>query len=149
MIPILHSSAVITPGQLGPTSTELDIPGCFVDADHVDDRNAFGNSDDDRDSGIDRLENCVGGKRGGTKIMVALAPVSLNRFVNGIKHGQVGDGLATFAGVTPPTILVPYRKTPAGVKFTDAAGDSLANDFGVFVDEDAHDFRFQFSVFSY
>ncbi len=51
-------------------------------------------------------------KAGGTKIIVASAAGLLDRFADGVEHGQAFDRLPALPGVTPPTICVPYSRQP-------------------------------------
>ena len=60
MMPILHSPAVITPGQFGPTRRDLEPREGALHLHHVGDRNAFGDADDQLDLGIDRLRDRIG-----------------------------------------------------------------------------------------
>ena len=48
MMPILHSSGVMMPGQLGPISTDVAVLQRRLDLQHVQHRNAFGDADDHR-----------------------------------------------------------------------------------------------------
>ena len=66
MMPILHAPAVMTPGQLGPISREFEPLQRALHLDHVENRNALGDADNQRDAGVDRFADRVGGTGGGT-----------------------------------------------------------------------------------
>jgi hypothetical protein len=57
MMPILHSSGVMTPGQFGPIRRDFDLSSTRLDLDHVEHRNAFGDADDERDLGVDGFDD--------------------------------------------------------------------------------------------
>ncbi len=59
----LALAGVITPGQFGPISRDFEPRQRALHLDHVEHRNAFGDADDQRDLGVDRLEDRVGGER--------------------------------------------------------------------------------------
>ena len=63
MMPILHSLGVSTPGQLGPISRDLEPVERALHLDHVEHRDALGDADDQRELGVDGLEDGVGGER--------------------------------------------------------------------------------------
>ena len=70
MMPILHSPGVMMPGQFGPIRRDVRMPfSAFFTAHHVEDRNAFGDADDERmpASAASRIASAANG--GGTKIM--------------------------------------------------------------------------------
>ena len=62
MMPILHASGVITPGQLGPIRRDLRAGQRALHAHHVEHRDALGDADDQRDLGVDRFEDRIGGE---------------------------------------------------------------------------------------
>jgi hypothetical protein len=59
MMPILHSPAVITPGQFGPISRDFGAAEVALDLDHVGDRDALSDADDERNLRLDRLADRV------------------------------------------------------------------------------------------
>ena len=61
MMPILHSPAVITPGQFGPIRRDFEPAERALHPHHVEHRDALGDADDQRDLGVDRLADRVGG----------------------------------------------------------------------------------------
>ncbi len=62
MMPILHSSGVMIPGQLGPMRRGLVRREGGFHAHHVIHRDALGDADDELAAGIRRFEDGVGGK---------------------------------------------------------------------------------------
>ena len=70
--------------------------------------NAFGDGHDDADAGVGRFEDGVGGAGGGTKIMVALAPVLPTASATVLNRGKPSCVVPPLPGMTPPTTLVPY-----------------------------------------
>ena len=108
MMPILHSPGVITPGQLGPISRDLEPRQRALDLDHVQHRNAFGDADDQRHFRVDRFQDGVGGEgrrdidrrwRRRRPFRVASRTVS--------NTGRPRWVEPPLPGVVPPTILVP------------------------------------------
>jgi hypothetical protein len=65
MMPILHSPAVITPGQFGPISRDFP-PASALDLDHVEHGYAFGDADDERDLGWIASQIASAAPAGGT-----------------------------------------------------------------------------------
>ena len=63
MMPILHSLGVRTPGQLGPMRRDFEPSSARFTLHHVEHRNAFGDADDERDAGVDRFQDGIGGER--------------------------------------------------------------------------------------
>ena len=63
MMPVLRLPAVMMPGQLGPMS-RVDFPSMNVHhLQHVQGGNAFGDADDQRDTGVGGLHDRVGRER--------------------------------------------------------------------------------------
>ena len=77
-------------------------------------------------------------KAGGTKIIVASAPVFSTASIDGVEDRQALDRFAAFAGRDAADHLGAVFQAALGVELPDLAGDSLADDAGVFVDQDAH-----------
>ena len=61
-------------------------------------------------SSASRMASAANG--GGTKIMVALAPVSFTALATVLNTGQPSCVVPPLPGVTPPTTLVPYSAQP-------------------------------------
>ena len=81
---------------------------------------------------------------GGTKIMLALAPVCLTASATVLNTGRAFFDSSPVhvvpprPGVTPPTNWRAVEQTLVGVKASGLAGDALADDPGVLIDQDAH-----------
>ena len=89
MMPILQASGVITPGQFGPIRRDFGAGQRALHAHHVEHRDALGDADDERDAGVDRFQDGVGGERrrhvdaggGGAGLLHGLG--------DGVEHRQV------------------------------------------------------------
>ena len=134
-MPILHSPAVITPGQFGPISRDFEPQSARLTLHHVDDRDAFGDADDQRDLGVDRFADRVG--RAGRRHVdhAGVAPVFALRLGDGVEHRQVEMRRAAFAGRGAADHLGAVGDRLLGVERAVLAGDALADDLGVFVDQ--------------
>src|SRR6516225_97523 len=108
------------------------------DPDHVEDRDALGDADDQRDLGIGRLEDCIGcrGRR-----HIDHARVAAGRgasLVHGIEDRQVEMPSAAFARCHTADHLGAVGDRLLGVEGALGAGDPLADHPGRGVDEDRH-----------
>jgi hypothetical protein len=56
----------MTPGQFGPIRRDFDPSSFALDLDHVEHRDALGDADDERDLGVDRLDDRRAAPAGGT-----------------------------------------------------------------------------------
>jgi len=65
MMPILHSPAVMTPGQFGPIRVDFRALQRFFDTRHVKDRNAFGDANDERRSSASMASQIASAGAGG------------------------------------------------------------------------------------
>ncbi len=107
----------------------------LLDADHVEHRNAFGDADDQFHLGLDGLQDRVGGEgrrhvdggRGGARLFA--------RFGDGVEYRQADMGLAALARRNAADHLGAVGNGLLGMERALAAGDALADDFGVFGDE--------------
>src|SRR5271169_2407561 len=137
MIPILHSSGVMTPGQFGPISRVL-VPVKLRLTDHVEDRNALGDTDNERDLGIDRFEDRVGGKGRRHIDHARVAPGLGARLVDRVEHWQIEVTRSAFARGDASDHLGAVGDRLLGVKGALRAGDALAQHLGRRIDEDRH-----------
>ena len=138
MMPILHSPAVITPGQFGPISRDFDPHS---------ERFTFTMSstgmpsvmhDDQRDFRIDRFGDRVG-RAGRRNIDHARIGAGLfARFRDGVEHRQIEMRRAAFAGRGAADHLRAVGDRLLGMEGAVLAGEALADDLGVLVDEDGH-----------
>src|SRR6266568_1978683 len=112
MMPILAFPGEITPGQFGPISRDFDV----LSFAHTFTMSSVGMpSVMHTISGIpassaSRIASAANG--GGTKIMVAFAPVSFTESATVLNTGQPSCVVPPLPGVTPPTTLVPYSAQP-------------------------------------
>ena len=112
MMPILHSSGVSTPGQFGPISRDFERSSRALTLHHVEHRNALGDADDQRNLGLDRLDDRVGGagrrhidhRSVGAGLGLALGDGGEDRQLDDARRPRSSP---PFFGWMPPTILVP------------------------------------------
>ena len=81
-----------------------ELPG----AHHVERRNAFGDADDQFDLGVGGLHDGVGRERRRHEDHRGIRAGLVDRFLHGVEDRPALVRGAALAGVTPPTILVPY-----------------------------------------
>ncbi len=111
----------------------------FVDANHVEDRHAFGDRGDDLDAGVDRFQNRVGGERRRNEDHRRVGAGLLDGFFDRVKNRHALDVLATFAGRHAADHVRAVVAATQRVKRAGVARDALADDFRVAVNKDAHD----------
>src|SRR5690625_4908965 len=107
-------------------------------AQHVEHRNAFGNTGDYPNAGISRLQNGIGRKRRRHKNHGGIGTGLLNRFIHGVEDRQAQVILTALAGRDATNHLRAVLDGLLGVKAALAAGNALTDDFGVFVNQYAH-----------
>ncbi len=125
-------------GAVGADQPGLLALHVLLDLDHVEDRDPFGDAADQFDAGVDRFHDGVGGKggryvddRGGGAGLV-------DGFADGVEDGEAVDGRAPLAGGDAADHLGAVVAGPLGVEEAGGAGDPLGDDFGVFIDQNAH-----------
>src|SRR5262245_32315137 len=125
-------------GAVRPDQPGLGAVEGTLDLDHVHHRDAFGDADGERDLGGDRLEDGVGGKgrrdidrRG---IGAGLGDGGGNR----VEHRQAELDRAAAAGGDAADHAGAIGDRLLGVEGALGAGDALADDLGLAVDEDRH-----------
>src|ERR1039458_2950391 len=115
MMPILALPGEMTPGQLGPSSRDFE----FLSLAHTLIMSSVGMpSVMHTISGIpassaSRIASAANG--GGTKIIVAFAPVFATASVTVLNTGQPSCVVPPLPGVTPPTTFFPYSGNKLGV----------------------------------
>src|ERR1700691_2300336 len=116
MMPILAFPGEITPGQFGPMSRDLEVLSLAqtLTMSSVGMPSVMQTMSGIPASSASRIASAANG--GGTKIMVALAPVSFTASVTVLKTGQPSCVVPPLPGVTPPTTLVPYSAQPLACK---------------------------------
>jgi hypothetical protein len=97
MMPILHSSGVMTPGQLGPISREAEPPSARLTRTMSSTGNALGDADDQFHLGVDRLQDGVGRERR-RHVDHAGVGAGADGLGHGVEHRQVEMGGAALAG---------------------------------------------------
>ncbi len=140
MMPILHSPGVMTPGQLGPMRCAF---GFVVqerfDLDHVEHGDAFGDGDDDGDAGVGGFHDRVGREGRRDEDHRGVGAGGVDGLADGVEDRQaVGVFGAALAGGDAADHFGAVFEAAFGVERAGGAGDALADDFGFFVDEDAH-----------
>ena len=107
-MPAFAWPAVMMPGQLGPMSRVGFSVHEGHHLQHVDGGNALGDADDERDTGVGRLHDGVGGKRRRHEDDAGVGAGLANGVVHLLKIGQPSWVVPPLPGVTPPTTFVPY-----------------------------------------
>src|SRR4051812_35003948 len=105
---------------------------------HVGNRNAFGDADDQRDLGIDRFGDRVGGAGRRHVDHAGVAAGLFFRFDHGVEHRQPEMRRAAFARRRAADHLGAVVDRGLRMEGAVLAGEALANDLGILVDEDGH-----------
>ena len=107
MMPILHCPGVITPGQLGPMRRlgEAFTTGITRAMSITGIPSVMAITSSMPAATASRIASAA--KAGGTKIIVALAPVASRASATVLKTGRSATVSPPLPGVTPPTIRVP------------------------------------------
>src|SRR4029077_3571495 len=119
-----------------------------LDLDHVEHRDAFGDADDERDLGVDRFGDRVGGAGGRHIDDAGVAPGRFLGFDDGVEHRQVEMLAAAFARRRAADHLGAVGDRLLGMERAVLASEALADDAGVLVDEDGHQAFAPFSAFT-
>src|SRR5689334_394214 len=109
-----------------------------LDLDHVGDRDALGDAHDQRDVGLDRLADRVGGagRRHVDHARVGAGPVA--RLGHRVEHRQIEMMRAALAGRRAAHHAGAVGDRGLRMEGAVLAGEALADDLGVLVDEDGH-----------
>src|SRR5690606_21665480 len=109
-----------------------------VDAQHVQDRNALGNADDDADAGGSRFKDGIGRERRRHVDHAGVGTGFLDRLGHGVEHGQaqmLGTALARrHAADQPGAVIQRLLRMERAL----GAGEALTDDLGVLVDQNGH-----------
>ncbi|MND44866.1 hypothetical protein D3C80_357150 [compost metagenome] len=105
---------------------------------HVQGRNAFGDADDQLDAAESRFQDRVFAERSRNVDNRSVSTGSRNGFFNGVEHWQAQVSGAALAWGHAANHLGAVGDGLFGVESTLRAGEALADDFGVFIDQDAH-----------
>src|SRR5580693_3263938 len=125
-------------GAIRPDQARFGAAQRTLDLDHVADRNAFGDAHDQRNLRRDRLGDGIGGAGRRHIDHAGIGAGLLARFVDGVEYRQVEMGRAAFAGRYAADHFCPVGDRLLGMEGAVLAGETLADDFGIFVDEDGH-----------
>src|SRR5579862_5567643 len=128
-----HHARAIRPDQarFGAAQRALDL-------DHMAHRNAFGDAHDQRNLRRDRFRNGIG--RAGRRHIdhAGVGAGFFARFGNRVEHRQIEMGRAAFAGRYTADHFGAVSDRLLGMEGAVLAGEALADDLGVFADEDGH-----------
>src|SRR5690606_18896754 len=105
---------------------------------HVDGRDAFGDADDQLDAAESRFEDGILAERSRNVDHRSVGAGGFHGFLDGVEHRQAEVGGAALAGGHAADHLGAVGDGLLGVESALATGEALADDFGVFVDQDAH-----------
>src|SRR5690625_366434 len=108
--------------------------------DHVEHRNAFRDADHQRDTSIDRLQNCLARKGRRHVDHAGVCPRFRNCLLHGVDNRQVQMLAATFSGGDAAYHLGAIGDRLFGMKGSLRAGEALADHTGIAVDQDGHQF---------
>ncbi len=96
-MPILHSSAVITPGQFGPIRRDFEPRQRALDLDHVLHRNALGDADDQGDFRVNGFADRVRRARRRNIDHRSIGARGVARLGHRVEHRQADVGRAALA----------------------------------------------------
>ncbi|SPO56510.1 exported protein of unknown function [Pseudomonas sp. JV551A1] len=105
---------------------------------HVQGRNAFGDAHDQLDAAEGSFQDRVLAERSRNVDDRSVSAGSFHSFFHGVEHWQAQVGGATLAWGYAADHLGAVGDGLFGVESTLRAGEALADDFGVFIDQDAH-----------
>ena len=105
---------------------------------HVHDRNALGNSHDEGDLGVDGFKDGVARKRGRHVNRCRICARLLDRLFDGVENRDAQMLRSAFTGCHATDHLRAIGNRLLGMKCALGAGKTLADHFGVTVDEDGH-----------
>ncbi len=105
---------------------------------HVQGRNAFGDADDQLDAAECSFQDRVLAERSRNVDDRSVSAGGFDGFFHSVEHWQAQVGSTTFARSHAANHLGAVGDGLFGVESTLRAGEALADDFGVFIDQDAH-----------
>src|ERR1700733_6901262 len=121
-----------------PNETRFRAAQRALDLDHVEDGNAFGDADDKRDLGRDRLADRIRRARRRHIDDASVTAGFVARFGHRVEHRQIEMRRAAFARRSAADHFGAVGNRLLGMKRAVLAGKALADHFGIFVDEDGH-----------
>src|SRR5580700_1777695 len=125
-------------GAIRPDQARFRAAQRAFDLDHVAHRNAFGDAHDQRNLRRDRLGDGIGGAGRRHIDHAGVGAGLLARFGDGVEHRQIEVRRAAFAGRHAADHFCAVGDRLLGMEGAVLAGEALADDFGVLVDEDGH-----------
>ena len=127
-------------GAIRADQADLGVVGLEVShrAGHVEDRNPLGDRDDQRDPGVGGFEDRVGGERRRHEDHRRVGAGLLDRIGAGVKHRHAQGRSSPLARGHPADQVRAIVAALLGVKRPRLAGDPLADQPGVLVNQDAH-----------
>jgi hypothetical protein len=131
-MPILHLPGEIIPGQFGPM-TRVFFPSRYFHLNHIGDRNALRDTDDERNPGIGSLHNCVGGKRGRNVNHRRICARFSNGAGDGIENRHRFVRRAAFTGRDAADDICAVFNHLYGMESSFFAGDPLHNQAGILI----------------
>jgi len=132
-------------GAVGTNQGRTSFPDFLVNTDHIQHRNTLGDRSDHLDTGIHRFEDRISSEGRRHKNHAGSCVCLLNRLFHRIEDRQPFDFLAPFAWRHSTDHLGAVIEAATGVEGTRAAGNALANNPRLLVDQNAH-FRYFPSV---
>ena len=138
MIPILHPSGRDDAWTIGADQPRFRAQERPLDPHHVEHRNALGDAHDQAHLGIDRLEDRIRGERGRHVDHRRVGAGARDRVATVSNTGSPRWVVPPLPGVTPPTIRRAVGDRLLGVERALGAGEALADDLGVAIDQNRH-----------
>src|ERR1039458_648563 len=109
-----------------------------LDLDHVHHRDAFGDADDERELGLDRFANGIGGARRRHVDHAGVAAGLFACFGDGVEYRQIEMGRPAFTGRCAADHLGAVGNRHVRMECAVIGGDDGSDPFRIFVDEDGH-----------
>ena len=112
-----------------------------LDADHVIHRNALGDAHDEFDAAIGRFENRIGGVGRRHVDHADRGAGGRDRIVHGVEHRQIEVTITAATRRDSADDLRAVRDALFGMERPLLAREALADDLGIAIDENAHEFN--------
>src|ERR1043166_7053085 len=125
-------------GAIGADQPRLAVRQYPFDPHHVQDRNTLGDADDQRDAGVDGFQDRIGGKGRGHIDDAGGGPGLADRLLHGIEDRQIEMARAAFARRDAADHLRAIGNGLLGMEGALRAGEALADDLRIAVDEHGH-----------
>jgi hypothetical protein len=132
-MPILHLPGEIIPGQFGPMRRVFFIAQKFFDRDHIGYGNAFGDANDERQTGIGGFHNRVRRKRWRNVNYRNIRAGFFNRVGDGVENRHIFVRRAAFRGRYAANDLRAVFNHLVRVKSSFFSRDALHNQARIFV----------------